>query len=449
MKMMQRDEHFEDSISNGNSSHCDDSQISSLLARSNNSNNNRNVKKQGRFVLHKRRVQPSSSSPSHSEQPQHQHKHRLHFRGNNKHQEEDMSTMSTVCSLNTTTTTSSRRIRKNVEDIKIVDGRSKTGIYTGQIDSFRQLPHGRGVMKYTDGSIYDGDWYDGDWSGCGTYHSTAAAADATTPTTRTATKTSTGRGQQGNGPVIRATYEGAFLDNHKHGVFVVHYEDGRSYDGSFDLNTMQRGYMTIPMVGRYYGDFDRDEQPHGRGKLMFNDGRQYDGEFYHGQISGHGRMIYGNVPVSSLSPRSDDSMNEEGDMDIDSSHSSSNSTYSSGSCSTCSSKNSTSYDYSFYLGSFSNGKRFGEGILMIDEEIIHDGFWHDDEPVLLSAPSSLAGMAQWIPTDTKRQRCLGRIPQGIKPHSRSSHRQHHEHNNKNKKTITTTRRARHMLTASQ
>jgi hypothetical protein len=88
--------------------------------------------------------------------------------------------------------------------------------------------------------------------------------------------------------------------------------------------------------------------------------------------------------------------------------------------------------YSFYLGSFANGKRSGEGILMIDEQIIHEGHWYDDEPVgwspVAAAPVAeqgrrlVNGKIQRLPQrDTcQPKRCLGRIPAAIKPSSRFS-----------------------------
>ena len=370
----------------------------------------------------------------------------------------------------------------SVQRVKLCDGRHRVGIYTGQVDPDTNLPHGQGTMKYvhcyhhrkrqprqhfrhfphhttTDNNetdvlhSYQGSWYDGIWNGYALLTYISSSGDDPSqeendneearPTTTTAT-----------------TYEGPFLDGHKHGLFVVRYDDGRVYDGSYRMDQIQRGHMDIPNVGRYYGDFDLYDRPHGRGKLVFEDGKQYDGEFLHGQIDGHGRMVYGNLFVNeneSVSYRSIDSsssFDSDIDSDIDSdseSHSdrcmdpldaSGKSSWSLTSTITATASNSKNIAaplnsrnntigngpspveqaaYSFYLGSFSNGKRYGKGVLMIDEEIIHDGHWHDDEP------SSSPGIS-----NTQQRPCLGRIPSSIQPTSRFSPRKNKKKDMKKK-----------------
>lgn len=272
---------------------------------------------------------------------------------------------------------SALRLCTDVVDKVWTDRGNRRGLYTGTMDAVTHVPHGKGVMYYQNGSVYDGSWYDGDWSGFGKFQDTTKAG---------------------------ATYQGLFLDNVKHGVFVVHYDDGRLYDGSFDMDRIGRGFMELPGIGRYYGDFDAEERPHGRGKLHFEDGSEYDGEFLHGQIDGHGRMIYRENTDSS----------------------SSSSTSSSG--------------YSFYLGTFSIGKRQGQGILMVEKKVIHDGRWHDDEPI--HAPAQAPG-AIWVPRK-KQRRCLGPIPKDLTPKSRFTHqRAAKEDKKKGKKNkVTHNQRAR-------
>mmetsp|Transcript_1851 Transcript_1851/g.4277 ORF Transcript_1851/g.4277 Transcript_1851/m.4277 type:complete len:389 (+) Transcript_1851:485-1651(+) len=355
----------------------------------------------------------------------------------------------------------SRRMCISVDRTKLCDGRYRVGIYTGQIDPVAKLPHGQGTMQYfhcyhhqrhhnhhhhpththththNENHLlhsYEGSWYDGIWNGYALLTYTSCCDDPPEE-------------EEGEGRTATTTYEGPFLDGHKHGLFVVRYDDGRAYDGSYRMDQIQRGRMDIPNVGRYYGDFDRHDRPHGRGKLVFEDGRQYDGEFRHGQIDGHGRMVYGNLFVNeneSVSSDIDSTSSFDSDSDSDSDCDSDSdsdmdpldnigrSSWSLNSTMTATANNSKNLAivsrnntnsntsslaeqaaYSFYLGSFSNGKRYGKGVLMIDEEIIHDGHWYDDEP----SPSSSSSSS---PAGNTQRWCLGRIPSSIRPNSRFS-----------------------------
>lgn len=233
----------------------------------------------------------------------------------------------------------------------LVDGRNRRGMYSGTIDTTSRLPHGNGTMFYVDGSEYEGNWFRGEWSGFGTYKC----------------------------PTTKASFQGTFLDTIKNGLFVVTYDDGRLYDGEFQMNVMGKGVMKSPQ-GTYWGHFDDDGRPHGRGKLVRNDGREYDGEFVHGVMEGHGRMTYAE--------------NNGGGEDSDDNNNS-----------------------SFYLGSFMNGERHGLGVLVMDETIVHDGNWYNDEPIKAgSVPSSRPVNAD--PRYGTCQRLLGRIPKSLSPCSR-------------------------------
>jgi hypothetical protein len=242
-----------------------------------------------------------------------------------------------------------------VANHSIVDRRHRPGRYTGSIDANLGVPHGNGTMLYVDGSEYSGNWFRGDWSGFGRYE---------------CTKT-------------EASYQGNFLDNIKNGLFVVTYHDGRLYDGEYQMDVMGKGVMKLP-EGKYWGYFDTDGRPHGRGKLQMHDGREYDGEWAHGVMEGHGRMTY------------PDECGGEGYNDND---------------------EIDNKRFKFYLGSFSNGKRCGLGMLVVGETIIHDGMWYMDLPI---EASSVPSSRFWDADQSKGtcQRLLGPIPKNLSPCSR-------------------------------
>ncbi|KAG7367505.1 MORN repeat-containing protein [Nitzschia inconspicua] len=233
----------------------------------------------------------------------------------------------------------------SVSNEYLLDRRHRPGMYTGAIDTTLRVPHGKGTMYYSDGGEYNGNWFQGVWSGFGTYSC----------------------------PHTRASFQGNFLDDIKNGLFVVTYQDGRLYDGEYQMDVMGKGVMKLPQ-GTYWGYFDRDGRPNGRGKLRMHDGCEYDGEWVHGIMEGHGRMSYSK---------------QYGDND----------------------------GYTFYLGSFSNDMRCGHGILVVNETLIHDGLWYKDEPVEGSSVLSTKCL-DVTPPNGSSQRLLGRIPKTLSPCSR-------------------------------
>ena len=152
---------------------------------------------------------------------------------------------------------------QHVDKMNVVDNRGERGNYVGSWDERNARPHGKGCMEY-EKEIYDGDWFDGDWSGYGKL-----------------TNKTTGD-----------VFYGGFFDNMKHGLGVLKYADGRTYDGTFVLNHIGKGKMTYHDGSSYWGYWSQEGVPHGRGKFCFPDGRVYDGEFTHGVIEGHGKMTY-------------------------------------------------------------------------------------------------------------------------------------------------------------
>eukprot|EP00980_Cylindrotheca_fusiformis_P012833 scaffold3169_cov107-Cylindrotheca_fusiformis.AAC.3 len=161
---------------------------------------------------------------------------------------------------------SSETTKPFIDKAEIADNMGNNGLYTGTVVKKTSIPHGEGTMEYFEcNMIYTGQWVQGDWSGFGRL-----------------TDTTTG-----------LEYEGGFFDNHKHGLGIVKYPDGRVYDTSFQLGKMSgKGHISWPDGSKYWGHWNGDGIPHGRGKQEFSDGRVYDGEFEKGVVQGHGRMTW-------------------------------------------------------------------------------------------------------------------------------------------------------------
>ena len=112
--------------------------------------------------------------------------------------------------------------------------------YLGQIKNGKK--HGKGIMHYSDKTIYDGEWFNDLKNGQGTQ---------TLP----------------NGD----RYEGNFKNNLMEGYGIYTYKNGRVYEGQFAKDTME-----------------------GKGRYKFTTGNEYLGEFQRGLFNGHGTFLYSN-----------------------------------------------------------------------------------------------------------------------------------------------------------
>lgn len=92
------------------------------------------------------------------------------------------------------------------------------------------------------------------------------------------------------------TYEGQWVNDQQQGKGKMTWNDGRSFDGSFDKGLFhghgRMEWKTSQGIMFYDGDYVKDEKQ-GRGKFVWPDGRAYDGEWHGGQR--HGRAAYTNV----------------------------------------------------------------------------------------------------------------------------------------------------------
>jgi hypothetical protein len=117
----------------------------------------------------------------------------------------------------------------------IVDPYGDQGEYEGGMNQGR-LPHGIGIMKYTDGRVYQGGWKNGQWHG-------------------------EGRATFSNGD----TFEGVYHEDQRHGQGWYKWSDGREFKGGF-VNDQRSGHgeYNWPDGARYVGEFQNGLR-HGEG----------------------------------------------------------------------------------------------------------------------------------------------------------------------------------------
>jgi hypothetical protein len=136
------------------------------------------------------------------------------------------------------------------------------GMYTGSLSLANHLPHGKGVMNYESGRVYDGEWLSGHWNG---------KARLLNP----------------NGD----TYEGEFVFDSRHGQGTYKWDNGDVYVGSFTQDKRHgKGRFDFHNGNSYDGDF-YDGMFDGYGKYKFAGG-YYEGEWKHGRYEGNGELVY-------------------------------------------------------------------------------------------------------------------------------------------------------------
>ena len=149
-------------------------------------------------------------------------------------------------------------IVKTVEQQWIVDPYGDQGEFFGDLNA-DNLPHGTGVMKYSDGRIYSGEWKNGRWHG-------------------------RGRATFSNGDL----FEGMYYEDQRHGDGVYQWSDGREFKGGF-VNDQRSGHgeYSWPDGAKYVGEFQKGLR-HGEGTYTFSDGSFYRGSWLNGKYHGKG-----------------------------------------------------------------------------------------------------------------------------------------------------------------
>ena len=81
------------------------------------------------------------------------------------------------------------------------------------------------------------------------------------------------------------------------GILTGHMDgSGRSYEGVWKDNKIQKGIYKSSAYGRYEGDF-LNNQRHGVGTQKYPSGRIYKGKFRFGNVHGRGVMTYDGVKL--------------------------------------------------------------------------------------------------------------------------------------------------------
>eukprot|EP01031_Cornospumella_fuschlensis_P028910 gene28910-34887_t len=152
---------------------------------------------------------------------------------------------------------------------RISNKAKKQGAYDGAMNEQGQR-HGYGVMKYTNGDVYEGMW-------------------------ETDKKHGLGKQIHRNGDI----YEGEFVHGRKHGKGKYTYASGDSYEGGI-VNGMREGWGVYRFVNgstytyhtgaQYTGDWEGGDMQ-GKGQMVYPGGERYEGEWKGGVMHGPGKYL--------------------------------------------------------------------------------------------------------------------------------------------------------------
>ncbi|KAL7920910.1 hypothetical protein ACQKWADRAFT_297060 [Trichoderma austrokoningii] len=223
---------------------------------------------------------------------------------------------------------------------------SKTGQYTGSAYALTSAapwffplgydPHGKGIMRYSDGSVYEGQWEHGNYSGTGKYTS---KDEEYVGSWVNGTKSGHGRLITNDGMIV---YDGWFVNGQRSGSGTLKLvktaitytgqwkndipsgkgtwrwadgswwestwtgSDGKTASGSgrtrrlFDSGTLYEGETTdhkmtgtgiiTSLSGEVYRGKIKNSKKHGHGSLKTVDGLLYEGKWVHNKKSGRFRV---------------------------------------------------------------------------------------------------------------------------------------------------------------
>ena len=168
------------------------------------------------------------------------------------------------------------------------------GTYSGY--ALNGFPHGKGVMRYTNGDVYDGDWVNNSRSGKGKY--TWANGKTYVGDFLKGQRTGKGICTYASGDV----YIGDFVDGKREGTGMCKYPNGNSYFGDWtDDDRTGKGIFTYASANDIYiGDFVKNKR-HGTGTYIWGGGKNksdtYDGDWFEGDRTGYGKYVYANGTV--------------------------------------------------------------------------------------------------------------------------------------------------------
>ncbi len=143
--------------------------------------------------------------------------------------------------------------------------------------------HGRGIIEWSNGTVYEGEFVAGHLSGEGRLRT--PHGDLYEGEYRVGTLNGRGLATLRNG----STYMGEFRDNYYHGQGRLEHAQGYIYEGAFEYGEYHgKGIMTGD-GNRYQGEF-RTGFYEGQGELSVKSGEQYRGQFVRGRYEGKGRF---------------------------------------------------------------------------------------------------------------------------------------------------------------
>lgn len=161
--------------------------------------------------------------------------------------------------------------------------------YEGELS--KGLKHGKGKLRYKDGSSYEGDWKHDTKEGNGIY--VFPNGDIFEGQFVSDCIEGEGKLTYKNGNI----YQGQFMNNLFHGEGSYYYSDGNMYRGSYEEGKRcGQGRYTFCGGGFYEGEFSNDFR-HGKGLYFYPNGCKYEGEFNEDHRHGYGKYFYVNGDI--------------------------------------------------------------------------------------------------------------------------------------------------------
>ncbi|PON29894.1 hypothetical protein TGAM01_v201260 [Trichoderma gamsii] len=175
----------------------------------------------------------------------------------------------------------------------------KTGQYTGSaypITSpgwniiFGYDPHGRGILRYSDGSVYDGQWEHSNYSGSGKYTS---KDEEYVGSWVDGLKSGHGKLITSDGQII---YDGWFANDKRSGAGTLNYvQTGVSYTGQWSKDVPSGKGTWKWADGSWWestwgGSNGKTASGSGRTRRLFANGDLYEGETTNHEMTGTGKV---------------------------------------------------------------------------------------------------------------------------------------------------------------
>jgi len=177
-----------------------------------------------------------------------------------------------------------------------------TGVYEGDVDETGKK-HGKGIMKYVNGSIYDGEWQNDKENGTGKFSFPDGDSDDDIDSYPAGDITYEGEFQNGkfNGHGVYESkphsiiYRGEFKNGRRNGMGFMHSLGGMLY-GEYKNDRLIRGTGKRRFIGENEtceGEFENDKIKYG--KCTGPHGETYEGEFVNGVSDGTGVNTWKNI----------------------------------------------------------------------------------------------------------------------------------------------------------